>query len=104
MLVLWTRPDHLTRVEADAWARSEVSVLEAAPGVERARVDEVHPAGVEHPVMWHWMLEVHVSDHASVARCLHRGPLADWLRDLRLLGMRPTVMLIPGDAAPGAAA
>jgi hypothetical protein len=104
VLVFWARPDHLTRVEADAWVRSEVSELEAAPGVEHARVDEVHSASVQHPAMWNWMLELHVGDHATAARCLHRGPLADWLRDLRLLGMRPTVMLIPGDAAPGAAA
>jgi hypothetical protein len=104
LLVFWTRPYHLTRVEADAWVRSEVSLLEGAAGVEHARVDELHPASVEHPAPWHWMLEIHIADGATVARCVHRGPLADWLRDLRLLGMRPTVVVVAGDAAPREAA
>ena len=104
VLVLWTRPDHLTRVEADAWVRSGVAVLEAAPGVESARVEEVLPAALEHPALWHWLLELDVTDHAAVARTLRHGPVADWVRDLRLLGMRPTVLLVPGNAAPGAAA
>ena len=104
LLVLWTRPDHLTRVEADAWVRSGVAVLETATGVEGARVEEVLPAAFEHPALWHWLLELDVVDHASVARTLRRGPVADWVRDLRLLGMRPTVLLVAGDAAPGAVA
>ena len=104
LLVLWTRPDHLTRVEADAWVRAGVAGLEAAPGVERARVEEVLPAAFEHPALWHWLLELDVSDHSAVTRTLRHGPVADWVRDLRLLGMQPTVLLVAGDAAPGAAA
>jgi hypothetical protein len=84
--------------------RSEVAGLDAAPGIAGARVAEVQPAAFEHPVIWHWMLELEVSDRATVARALHSGPVADWLRDLRLLGMRPTVLLVAGDAAPGATA
>ena len=104
LLVLWTRPDHLTRVEADAWVRSGVAGLEAAPGVESARVEEVLPAAFEHPVLWHWLLELDVSDDSAAARTLRHGPVADWVRDLRLLGMRPTVLLVAGDAAPEASA
>jgi hypothetical protein len=104
LLVLWTRPDHLTRVEADAWVRAGVAGLETAPGVEAARVEEVLPAAFEHPALWHWLLELDVSDHAAVTRTLRHGPVADWVRDLRLLGMRPTVMLVAGDAAPEASA
>jgi hypothetical protein len=104
LLVLWTRPDHLTRVEADAWVRSGVAVLETTPGIEAARVEEVLPAAFEHPALWHWLLELDVSDHAAVARTLRNGPVADWVRDLRLLGMRPTVLLVPGGSAPEATA
>jgi hypothetical protein len=103
IVVLWTRPDHLTRQEADAWVQAGTAVLDTAPGISNARVGELESAALEHPVRWHWMLELDVVDRASVAQTLHHGPVADWMRDLRLLGMRPTVMLVDG-AAPGAVA
>jgi hypothetical protein len=102
--VLWTRPDHLTRQEADAWVRTEVAALDTAPGISSARISELQSAAVEHPALWHWILELEVVDEASAARTLRHGPVADWVRDLRLLGMRPTVLLVAGDAEPGAAA
>ena len=104
LVVLWTRPDHLTRQEADAWVRTHIAALDSAPGISSARVAELHSAALEHPALWHWILELDVVDHASVARTLRRGPVADWVRDLRLLGMRPTVLLVAGDAAPEAVA
>ena len=104
LVVLWTRPDHLGRDEADAWVRTEVAALDAAPGISRAWVAELRRAALEYPAHFHWILELDVVDQASVARTLRHGPVADWVRDLRLLGMRPTVLLVAGDAAPGAAA
>jgi hypothetical protein len=101
IVVLWTRPDHLTRGEADAWVQAGTATLDAAPGISNARVGELHSAALEHPARWHWMLELDIADQASVARTLRHGPVADWMRDLRLLGMHPTVMLVDG-AAPGA--
>jgi len=105
LVVLWTRPNHLTREEADDWVRSGVVGFDTAPGVTGARVAEVHAADFEHPAMWHWMLELEleVTDHATVARTMHSGALAEWLRDLRLLGMRPTVLLVASGTAPAAA-
>jgi hypothetical protein len=104
LVVLWTRPDHLTRQEADAWVRAATEALDAAPGISSAGVSELHSAAREHPALWHWILELDVVDQASVARTLRHGPVADWMRDLRLLGMRPTVLLVAGDAAPGTVA
>jgi hypothetical protein len=103
IVVLWTRPDHLTRWEADAWVRTQIAALDAAPEISSARVAELHSATLEHPALWHWILELDVVDEASVARMLRHGPVADWMRDLRLLGMRSTVALVDGDGAPGAA-
>jgi hypothetical protein len=103
IVVLWTRPDHLTREDADAWVQAGTAALDAAPGISNARVGELQSAAAGHPARWHWMLELDVVDEGSVARTLRHGPVADWVRDLRLLGMHPTVMLVDG-AAPGAAA
>jgi hypothetical protein len=100
LVILWTRPEHLTREEAEAWVRLEVAGL----GIPDARLAEVEPAALEHPVSWRWMLELELADRREGARRISRGLLADWLRDLRLLGMRPTVMIVGNDAAPEAAA
>jgi hypothetical protein len=104
LVILWTRPAHLTRVEADAWARAEVPALAAVPGVDGTRITEVRSAAFAHPASWHWMLELDVSDDAVAGRSLQRGPIADWVRDLQLLGMRPTVMLVGRPDGAGAAA
>ena len=53
---------------------------------------------------WHWMLELELEHAPAGVRSLRRGPVADWLRDLRLLGMRPTVMLVDNAASPEPAA
>ena len=103
LVILWTRPYHLSREQADAWVSSEVAGLAATPGVDGARVVKVQRAALEHPSQWDWMLELDVGDAATVTGLLRRGDVADWLRDLRLLGMRPTVMLIANDAVSGAA-
>jgi len=100
LVILWTRPDHLTREEADTWVRLEVPAL----GIADARLTEVEPAALEHPVNWQWMLELELEDAPAGARSLRHGPVADWLRDLRLLGMRPTVMLVDNAASPEPAA
>ena len=50
------------------------------------------------------MLELELEDARAGRDALRRGPVADWLRDLRLLGMRPTVMLVGNAGVPEAAA
>jgi hypothetical protein len=104
LLILWTRPGHLSLEEADAWIRSELAVLDAVPDVASSRITEVRSAAAAHPASWHWLLELDVSDDAAAGRSLQRGPVADWVGDLRLLGMRPTVLLVGASDAPGAAA
>ena len=51
---------------------------------------------------WDWLLELELEDARRRGASLRRGPVADWLRDLRLLGMRPTVMLVGNDSVPEA--
>jgi hypothetical protein len=69
-----------------------------------ARAAEVQSAAFEHPAGWHWMLELEVDDAASGERSLQSGPIADWLRELRQLGMCPTVMLVADRPGLGPAA
>jgi hypothetical protein len=94
LVVLWTRPYHLSAEEADAWARREAASLLALAGVERAELTRLDSASTRHAAEWDWMLELHLREGADGRVCGEAREFADWLLDLRLLGMRPTVMLV----------
>jgi hypothetical protein len=96
LVVLWTRPYHLSTEEADAWIRREVArVLECA-GIARGELTRLQSASPQHPSAGDWMLELHLREGVDAASCLESSACADWLRDLRLLGMRPAVVLVEG--------
>jgi hypothetical protein len=91
LIVLWARPRHRTAEEAERWARAEVRALLAVDAVRSASLTQLESASARHGSDWDWLLEL---DIALPARdCVDRGPCAEWLGDLRLLGMRPAVML-----------
>jgi hypothetical protein len=91
LLVLWSRPQHLTPEEAERWVRDEVRELLAAEGVSSAALTRLESASPRHGCDWDWLLELEITVPAS--EYVDRGPGAHWLADLRLLGMRPAVLL-----------
>jgi hypothetical protein len=91
IVLTWDRPLHLSSEEADRWLREQLRTLLALPEVRRielARLDSPLPG---HPQPCAWLCELHLSEDADVADCLGHSACAEWLRDLRLLGMRPAV-------------
>jgi hypothetical protein len=103
LLILWTRPDHLSPEEAEAWARDELAALRAPDIVERAELMRLRSASLRYPREGDWMLELQLARGADGAALLETGPWAEWLTDLRLLGMRPSVMLADGEPVLGGA-
>jgi hypothetical protein len=91
VLVLWSRPHHLSTEEAEQWARSEVRALLADRAIRSAQLARLESASPRHACDWNWILELDVAD--PVRDCVDRGACAEWLGDLRLLGMRPVVVL-----------
>jgi hypothetical protein len=100
LLVLWTRPHHLTAEEAGRWAHAEVRRLLLVEGVSSARLTRLESASPRLAREWDWLLELEIA--APVADSVDHGPCAEWLADLRLLGMRPAVVLAPDDHFEGA--
>ena len=98
LLVLWSRPYHLAAGEAERWVRAEVRQLPAADGVMAVALRRLESASPRLGHQWDWLLELEVA--APVADRVESGPCADWLADLRLLGMRPTVLLVSDDRPP----
>ena len=93
VLVLWTRPYHLSAEEAESWARGQASRLLSLDVIERAELTHLQNASRHHPREWDWMLELHLTEDAERHSCADRGPCAEWLADLRQLGLRPTVLV-----------
>jgi hypothetical protein len=91
LLVLWSRPAHLTYEEAERWARAEIRALLRSDGVRAAELTRLESASERHRADRSWLLELEVA--GPVPECVESGPCADWLGDMRLLGMRPAVML-----------
>jgi hypothetical protein len=91
LMVLWTRPSHLSAEEADRWARDEVRALLAAEAARGAELTRLQSASARHGCDWDWLLELEIDLPARDT--VDHGPCAEWLGDLRLLGMRPTVLL-----------
>jgi hypothetical protein len=52
-----------------------------------------------HPRAHDWMLEVRLEPGAALSDCLGAAPWREWLRDLRLLGMDPAVV-VPDAGTP----
>jgi hypothetical protein len=94
LLIFWTHPSHLSVVEADTWARAELRKVTGLAAVERAELIRVHTASEHLGCPHDWMLELHLAPGAEPADCINAQVCAEWLGDLRLLGMRPAVVAV----------
>ena len=91
LLVLWSRPQHVTSEEAERWAQTEILALLRADDVQSAQLTRIESATARHGADWSWLLELEVA--GPVTQFVTCRPCADWLGDMRLLGMQPRVMV-----------
>ncbi|MDQ3879612.1 MAG: hypothetical protein M3295_00800 [Chloroflexota bacterium] len=91
VLVVCRRPQHLSASEADAWVRDEIARLPLPEGIERLELTRLCPAGSGHVAPGDWLCELYLRDGVDADGCVDHPVCAQWLCDLRLLGMRPTV-------------
>jgi hypothetical protein len=91
ILVLWSRPQHLSADEAERWARTELRQVLAADSVRSAELRRLEPASPRYGGDRRWLLELEVAGPAR--ECVENGACAEWLGDMRLLGMRAEVVV-----------
>jgi hypothetical protein len=96
LLIFWTHPSHISVAEAGAWARTELAKITGLATVERAELTRLRTASAYFGSPHDWMLELHLVDGADPADCVNSQVCADWLGDLRLLGMHPAVVAVDG--------
>jgi hypothetical protein len=92
LLIFWTHPSHLAVAEADTWARAELAKITGLATVDRAELTRLRTTSFGCP--HDWMLELHLADGARPADCIEAQACADWVGDMRLLGMHPTVVAV----------
>ena len=96
LLIFWTHPRHLSAAEADAWACGELRKVTGLAAVERAELTRLRIASERLGCPHDWMLELHLAPGTQPSECVEQRPCAEWLADLRLLGMQPAVVAVDG--------
>jgi hypothetical protein len=97
ILVLWNACRAISSDEDARWVREEVEKLNACVGVRSLTLHEVGSAAIRYPRHWDWCLEVGVEEPPSA---VVRAPeYKEFLADLRLLGTKPAVLVLPEDPA-----
>ena len=97
ILVLWNACRAISTDEDARWVRDEIAKLGDSTGVTDLRLHRLESAALRHPSPWDWCLEMAVDQPAN---SVVRSPAcAEFLADLRLLGTRPAVIVLPEVAA-----
>jgi hypothetical protein len=99
ILLLCEQPPRLGRREAGAWLRDALAGVARADGVGDVRLVALEQAGrAPHP--WEWMARIEVGDATAPEDVVASARFAELLGDLRIVGMRPEVVIDPGTAEP----
>ena len=94
VLVLWNRVGGLKPGEDESWARAEVAKLEGHDGIAALVLQPVTTAAIRHASPLGWCLEIRLAEGQSASELVRGRPFAEFLDDLRLLGMHPRVLAL----------
>jgi hypothetical protein len=94
ILVLWNAK---RGSDDESWARSQTDALRACSGITAMALHPVSTAAVLHPQPCSWCLELRLAPETAPNEVVRDRPFAEFLGDLRLLGMHPRVLAIEGE-------
>ena len=94
IIVLWAMCRSISAAEDARWVNAEVEKLRGVEGVARATLHPVESAALRHPRAWDWCLELELANGDAPNAVVRRRECAEFLADLRLLGTRPSVLVI----------
>jgi hypothetical protein len=97
ILVLWSRPRGVMPADDARWATTQIDGLRTCPGIAALALHPVASAAARHPQPASWCLELRLAGDAEPHHVVRDRPLAEFIADLRLLGMRPSVLAIDGE-------
>jgi len=94
ILVLWSAVRGVAPGEDVGWARGQAQRVAACPGVAAMALHPVSTAAVRHPQPCSWCLELKLAPGHPARDVVRAEPFAEFLGDMRLMGMRPSVLAI----------
>ena len=97
LLVLWNAARGLAPGDDASWAQDQADQLLGCDGVAAVKLHPVTSAAVRHPRPCSWCLELWLENGRSPRDVVSNGAFSEFLGDLRLLGMHPSVLAIEGD-------
>ena len=93
ILVLWNACLGVSADEDARWVREQAAKLSSCDGVRTMRLHQVESAALRHPRHWDWCVELAVEEAPNA---VVRAPAcAEFIADLRLLGTKPSVLVLP---------
>ena len=97
ILVLWNAGRGVAPGEDEGWARSQAQRIRSCHGVAAMALHPVQSAAVLHPQPCSWCLEVRLAPGHEPSEVVRADAFAEFLGDMRLLGMHPRVLAIDGE-------
>jgi hypothetical protein len=97
ILVLWNPGRGVTVKDDEAWARAHVQPIGTCHGVAAMALHPVKSAAARHPQTYGWCLELRLAPGHEPRDVVRAAPFAEFIGDMRLLGMRPSVLAIDGE-------
>ena len=96
LLLFVGRPNALSEREAARWMREQVAPLARMEPVTRVEVTRLQAPALRGGRDWQWLIEMHCDDGEDAARAARDEVCRDFVSDLRLLGMRPSLVVADG--------
>jgi hypothetical protein len=94
ILVLWNPARRVEPEDAAAWAHERVRPIGACRGVAGIALHPVTSAAAKHPQPFGWCLELQLAPGHAPRDVVRAEPFAEFVGDMQLLGMRPSVLAI----------
>ncbi len=92
--MLWNAGRGIAPGEDESWARSQTDMLRSCRGVAAMALHPVLSAAVLHPQPCSWCLELRLAPGHEPSEVVRAAPFAEFIGDMRLMGMRPRVLAI----------
>jgi hypothetical protein len=93
LLLFVGRPSALSEREAVRWMREQVAPLARMVPVSRVEVTRLQAPALRGGGDWQWLIEMYCERAEDAARAARDEVCRDLVADLRLLGMRPSLVL-----------
>ena len=96
LMLFVRRPSCLSEEEAVRWMRDQAAPLAAVAQAARVEMTRLQAPALRGGTDWEWLIEMHCDRGEDAVRAARDPACRDLVADLRLLGMRPNLVVADG--------